>query len=157
MLSLVLGVALVVVDRHEGDPVGQFGAPLTDEQAIEQVVGSARQIVAAAHLEDAAVGYSFVSCATQNGPPYQVTLYMNFALPQSDWIRYLDEVASAMVVDGWADAPATRPLPRCGCTASAATPGTIGTTTPRGPKSLCDSGQQETGCDSQYGVVPGKR
>jgi hypothetical protein len=106
VLSLVLGVALVVVDRHEADPVGQFGAPLTDEQAIEQVVGSARRIVAAAHLQDAAGGYSFVSCATQNGPPYQVALYMNFTLPQSDWIRYLDEVASAMVVDGWADAPA---------------------------------------------------
>ena len=43
VLSLVLGVALVVVDRQEADAVGQVGVPLSDEQAVEQVVGSARK------------------------------------------------------------------------------------------------------------------
>ncbi len=42
VLSLVLGVALVVVDRQEADAAGQVAVPLTDEQAVEQVVGSAR-------------------------------------------------------------------------------------------------------------------
>jgi hypothetical protein len=106
VLSLVLGVALVVVDRHEADPLGSFGAPLTDEQAVEQVVGAARGIVTATHVKDPSGGYSFVSCATQNGPPYQVALYMNFSVPHSDWVRYLNEVASQMITDGWADAPA---------------------------------------------------
>lgn len=106
VLSLVLGVAVVVVDRHEADPVGQFGAPLTDEQAVEQIVGSARRVVAAAQLQNATGGYSFVPCATQNGPPYQAALYMNFTLPQRDWARYLDGVASAMIASGWTDAAA---------------------------------------------------
>ncbi len=30
---------------------------------------------------------------------------MSFTLPQSDWVHYLDEVASAMIADGWTDAP----------------------------------------------------
>jgi hypothetical protein len=106
LLSLVLGVTLVVVDRHEAGAGGQAVVPLTDEQSVEQVVGSARQIIAAAQLQDATGGYSFVSCATANGPPYQSALYMSFTLPHSDWARYLNEIASAMVAVGWSDAPA---------------------------------------------------
>ena len=105
VLSLVLGVALVVIDRQEADAAGQVAVPLADEQAVEQVVGSARRIVAAAQLQDAAGGYSFVPCEIQNGPPYQAALYMSFSLPQSDWVHYLDEVAAAMIADGWTDAP----------------------------------------------------
>lgn len=105
VLSLVLGVVLVVVDRQEADVRSQVGVPLTDEQAVEQVVGSARKVVDAARLQDATGGYSFVSCATQNGPPYQAALYMSFTLLHSDWARYLNEVASAMIADGWTDAP----------------------------------------------------
>ena len=66
-----------------------------------QVVGSAKKIIAAARLQDAAGGYSFVPCETENGPPYQAALYMSFSLPQSDWARYLNEVAAAMIADGW--------------------------------------------------------
>jgi hypothetical protein len=121
VLSLVLGVILVVVDRQEAD-AGEVGVPLTDEQAVEQVVGSAREIVAAARLRDAAGGYSFVPCDTENRPPYQAALYMSFTLPQSDWARYLHEVASAMTTDGWTDAPTKaehfgRKLTRGGVTA----------------------------------------
>ena len=46
LLSLVLGVAVVLVDRHDSDPLVQAGASFTDEQAVEQVLGSARRIVA---------------------------------------------------------------------------------------------------------------
>ena len=122
VLSLALGVALVVVDRQQAAPSDLYAAPLTDDQAAEQVVGSARQIVAAAQLKDATGGYAFVSCAQEDGPPYQATLYMNFHLPSGDWARYLDEVASAMIANGWVDAPATaehfgRKLTRGGVTA----------------------------------------
>ena len=106
LLSLVLGVAVVLVDRHDSDPLVQAGASFTDEQAVEQVLGSARRIAAVAHAQNATGGYSFVSCATRNGPPYQVALYVNVRLPQGNWGRYLDDVASAMVADGWTDAPA---------------------------------------------------
>lgn len=105
VLSLVLGVALVVVDRQEADAVGQVGVPLSDEQAVEQVVGSARKVIVAARLQDAAGGYSFVPCEIENRPLYQAALYMSFSLPHSDWARYLNEVAAAMIADGWTDAP----------------------------------------------------
>jgi len=102
VLSLVLATALVAVDRQD---TVLYGAPLTDDQAAAQVVHAAKQIVAEAHLQDATGGYSFMSCAHEDGPPYQATFYMNFRLLHDDWPRYLDEVASAMIVYGWVDAP----------------------------------------------------
>lgn len=104
--SLILGTAVIVVDRHEDDAVERHFASMTDEQAAQQVVGAARQIVGAAHLRDATGGYTFVSCASENGPPYQAALYMSFGLPHSDWGRYLDDVAAAMIAGGWSRAPA---------------------------------------------------
>jgi len=106
LLSLVLGVAVVVVDRREAGAPAEFGTPLSDAQAVEQVVGPAREIVAASHLQDATGGYSFVPCAMHNGPPYQAALYVNFRLPHGDWGRYLNELSAAMIADGWTDAPA---------------------------------------------------
>ena len=186
VLSLVLGLAVVVVDHRE--PAGaQVGTSLTDEQAVEQVVGSARRIVAAAKLHDPAGGYTFVSCATESDPPYQVALYMSFTLPHSNWASYLDDVASAMVATAgrtrrrqpsilagnspaagsrrWCNATlTTRRAPPCVCTASAAAPRTIGTTTRRGRKSAWDPGeaalQQEsveplTVLESDSGEPPG--
>jgi hypothetical protein len=41
-ISLVLGTAFVVINSS---PNSDIAAPLTDEQARDQVVGSARQIV----------------------------------------------------------------------------------------------------------------
>jgi len=106
VLSLVLGTALIVVDRHEADAVQRHFASMTDEQAAAQVVGAARKIVSGAHLRDATGGYTFVSCADENGPPYQAALHMSFALPHSDWGHYLDDVARVMIAEGWSDAPA---------------------------------------------------
>ena len=60
-LSLVFGAALVVVDRQEVHAADPIAAPLTDDQAAAHVVGSARQIVAAAHLQGATGGYTFVA------------------------------------------------------------------------------------------------
>jgi hypothetical protein len=122
VMSLVLGTSLVTVDRHRAGVSDQHAAPLTDAQAVEQVVGSARQVVAAAQLQGATGGYTFVSCENENEPPYQAALYMSFVLPHSDWARYLNEVASTMIVHGWADAPAKaehlgRKLTRGGVTA----------------------------------------
>lgn len=106
VLSLVLGTALIVVDRREADAVDRHFVSMTDEQAAQQVIGAARQTVGAAHLRDATGGYTFVSCGSENGPPYQAAFHMSFGLPHSDWGRYLDDVASAMIADGWSDAPA---------------------------------------------------
>jgi hypothetical protein len=161
VLSFALGVALVVVDRQQVDGADRTAEPLTDDQAAAQVVGSARQIVAAAHLQEAAGGYTFVSCAHENEAPYQAAFYMSFSLPQADWRRYLAAVASVMIVDGWWTHPhrpstsagnsptavsprcsnatlTTHPLRPFGCTASAATSKTTETTTRHGQKSVCD-------------------
>jgi hypothetical protein len=107
VLSVVLGTALIVVDRREADALERHIVSLTDEQAVQQVVGPARRIVAIAHLKEATGGYAFFSCVSENEPPYQAVFYMNFLLPQGDWGRHLDEVASAMIADGWVDAPVT--------------------------------------------------
>ena len=66
VLSLVLGTALIVVDRHEADAVQRHFASMTDEQAAAQVVGAARTIVSAAHLRDATGGYTFVPCGDED-------------------------------------------------------------------------------------------
>lgn len=104
-MSLVLGASLLVVNRAADAP-NQDAEPLTDDQAAAQVVDSAKQIVAAARLQEATAGYSFVSCKTGNEPPYQAALYMSFHLPHDNSLQYLHDVGSAMVADGWADSPA---------------------------------------------------
>lgn len=105
-LSLILGAAFVVLgDQPAEAPVVQ-GEALTDEQAADQVVDAARVVVAAAGLKDAAGGYSFLSCSTGDGPPYQAVLHLTFALPQQGSARYLDGVAAAMTARGWRESPA---------------------------------------------------
>jgi hypothetical protein len=47
-----------------------------------------------------------VSCTNVNEPPYQVAVYMNFRLPQSNSVRYLRDIAATMVAHGWTPAPA---------------------------------------------------
>ena len=106
ILSLVLGSGLIVVDRLEADAVDRQFVAMTDDEAAGQVVDAAKRIVAVAHLRDATGGYTFVSCTGGNEPPYQAAFYMSFRLPHGDWDRYLDDVASAMIADGWSDAPA---------------------------------------------------
>ena len=78
----------------------------SDDQAAGQVISAARQVVAAARLQQATGGYSFVSCVNENEPPYQAALYMSFRLPHDDWVRYQRDVGSAMIARGWVDAPA---------------------------------------------------
>jgi hypothetical protein len=105
-MSLVLGAGFLVVTARPPTAPSQHAEPLSDAQAVEQVVNSAKQIVAAAQLQDATGGYAFVSCTNEDEPPYQVALYMSFRLPHNDWVRYLHDVAAAMIADGWADSPA---------------------------------------------------
>jgi hypothetical protein len=106
VMSLVLGAGVVVVTNQAADAPGQHAGPLSDEQSVAQVVDAAKQIVAAARLEDPAGGYAFVSCTNESEPPYQPALYMSFRVPHHDWRRYLNDVAAAMITHGWTDSPA---------------------------------------------------
>jgi hypothetical protein len=103
-MSLVLGASLIVVDRHRAEAPG---VPLSDDQAAGQVVNAARQVVAAARLQQATGGYSFVSCVNENEPPYQAALYMSFRLPHDDWMRYQRDIVSAMIAQDWVESPVT--------------------------------------------------
>lgn len=106
VMALVLGVSVLV--SAGPTPAGRIRPtePLSDEAAVTQIVDSARGIVAAAQLQGVAGGYSFVSCMNEKEPPYQAALYLTFRLPHDDWVRYLNDVAAAMVDHGWTRSPA---------------------------------------------------
>jgi hypothetical protein len=105
VMSLVLGAGLIALDDPAQGRI-QPVEPLSDDAAVAQIVNSAKEIVTAAQLSGATGGYSFVSCANEKEPPYQVALYMSFRLPHDDWVRYLRDVAAAMVEHGWTQAAA---------------------------------------------------
>jgi len=107
LMSLALGAAFVVVNTPPSTDAGVLrdARPLTNDQARGQVVESARQIVTAARLRGVTGSYAFLSCTNAHDPPYQVALYMNFALPETNSIKRVREIASAMVASGWREAP----------------------------------------------------
>jgi hypothetical protein len=106
VIVLVVGVSALWLSTSDANRMQLQGEPMTDAQAAGQVVGSAKQIVRVAGLQDATGGYAFVSCESENEPPYQVAVYMNFRLPQNNSVKYLRDVAASMVAHGWARAPA---------------------------------------------------
>ena len=70
-MSLVLGIGFVVINASPEQTGGAPGnaAPLTDQQARDQVVDSARQIVTAAELRGVTGGSIFLSCTNEHDPP----------------------------------------------------------------------------------------
>ncbi len=107
LVSLVFGIAFLVINTSPEAAVGAPGqaAPMTDEQATAQVVESARQIVSVAQLKGANGSSTFLSCTNENDPPYQPAVYLNFALPETNPVRRVREIAAAMVAHGWQEAP----------------------------------------------------
>ena len=107
-MSLVLGIGFVVINSSRSAETGTLGdaAPLTDEQATNQVVDSAREIVDAARLQDVSGSNIFLSCTSLHDPPYQAAVYLNFRLPETNSVKRIREVAAAMVAQGWQEAPA---------------------------------------------------
>jgi hypothetical protein len=102
-LVMALGLASGVqwfIDRRAGE-VHLQGAPMTDAQAADQVLASAKQIIDTAKLQNTTGGYAFVSCKNANEPPYQVAAYLNFRLPQNNSVKYLRDVAASMSANGW--------------------------------------------------------
>lgn len=85
-------------------PVDDSAHPLTDDQAMAQVVTPAKQIAAMANLQGVSGGFSFASCNDQGDPPYMGTVTMSFLL-QGDPEAYFQQVRAAMVAHGWNDGP----------------------------------------------------
>ena len=106
--SVVLGIGFLVISAWRGAETGPLGgaAPMSDEQATAQVVGSAKQIVGVAGLRDVNGTSVFLSCTSLHDPPYQAAVYLNFALPETNSVKRIREVAEAMVAHGWQEAPA---------------------------------------------------
>jgi len=84
-------------------PSGQEpDSPLSDRQAIAQVVDAARQIAKVAGLQDRSGGFSWESCNDQGDPPYRGRVDMTFAVPPGvDRDTYFDRIATTMVANGW--------------------------------------------------------
>ena len=108
VIALVLGTGFLIIDSSRGSDPGVLGnaAPMTDEQATNQVVNSAKQIVDAAELRGVSGSYIFLSCTSLHDPPYQAAVYLNFRLPETNSVKRIREVAAALVADGWQEAPA---------------------------------------------------
>ena len=107
-MSLALGIGFVVINSSRNAESGTLGGaePMTDAQATNQVLDSARQIVDAARLQNVSASHIFLSCTSSHDPPYQAAVYLNFALPESNPVKRIREVAAAMVAHGWQQAPA---------------------------------------------------
>ncbi len=107
-MSLALGIGLVVINSSrssESDTLGD-AAPMSDAQAANQVVGSARDIVDAARLQNVSASFAFLSCTSLHDPPYQGAVYLNFGLPETNPVKRIRDVAAAMEAHGWQQAPA---------------------------------------------------
>ena len=104
ILCLVLGPGVVATSQSAPVP-GRSAPPLSDDEAVAQVVTAARQIVSVAQLPQASGGYSFQSCATTDEPPYQATVYASFAVPRADPARSVRAAAHAMAAGGWTRSP----------------------------------------------------
>jgi hypothetical protein len=107
VILLLGGCSLVFNKPHSAgstNPSDDSAHPLTDDQAMAQVVEPAKQIVAAANLQSVSGGFAFASCNDQGDPPYQGTVTVSFLI-HGDPDGYFQQVRAAMVAQGWNDGP----------------------------------------------------
>jgi len=103
MTVLLGGCALVNHETHPSGPSSNpfdSAHPLSDDQAMAQVVDPAKQIVAAADLDGVSGGFSFASCNDQGDPPYRGTATIHFLI-QGDPDAYFQKIQDALVSHGW--------------------------------------------------------
>jgi hypothetical protein len=103
-LSLVLGVAVLLAQHrdHPADVIEHPAHPITDDQAMAQVVDAGKQIIGVGGLDQPRGGYALLSCKNEDDPPYQGTVYLNFTLPSDERIgAYLETLAARLGSYGW--------------------------------------------------------
>lgn len=96
---------LLVDGSRSPDPYAR-GLPaesLSADRASSRVVSAAADIVGVASLTDPSGGVALRSCTNAQDPPYQAVVYMTFFVPQGNSVGYLNDVASALIADGWSD------------------------------------------------------
>ncbi|MCH9722717.1 MAG: hypothetical protein K0U67_11735 [Actinomycetia bacterium] len=126
LTSLTFGVAFVVAHRIY-DLRGAAAAPvdaLTEDQARQQVLDSARLFVMAGRMATPTATYLLMSCSSNGEPPYQGSLYLSFDVPSiTETPGYFRRIAAAMKSRGWREGlppnrhPGGRTLARDGMTA----------------------------------------
>jgi hypothetical protein len=107
VVVLLLAGCSLVFDKPRSagsNPYDDSAHPLSDDQAMAQVVEPAKQIVAAANLQSVSGGFAFASCTDQGDPPHQGTVTVNFLI-HGDPDAYFQQVRAAMVAQGWNDGP----------------------------------------------------
>lgn len=107
VVVLLLAGCSLVFDKPRSagsNPYDDSAHPLSDDQAMAQVVEPAKQIVAAANLQSVSGGFAFASCNDQGDPPHQGTVTVNFLI-HGDPDAYFQQVRAAMVAQGWNDGP----------------------------------------------------
>lgn len=99
---IVLGGVVVLTHRINDRPPAPSAAPLTDEQSRRQVLDVARQFTDAGQLGSPTASYLLVSCRSEDQPPYQGIVYMNFDVPRvAETAAYFDDIERAMTAAGW--------------------------------------------------------
>ncbi|KZS56220.1 hypothetical protein [Mycobacterium ostraviense] len=80
--------------------------PLSDEQAMAQVIEPAKQIAKVAGLQDVSGEFGWESCNDQGDPPYRGRVNVKFNVPAGmDHNAYFEQVAATMVAHGWLTGP----------------------------------------------------
>jgi hypothetical protein len=109
-LTFPLGGCLVMKDKPSFPATSAVPqpslAPLSDDEATDQLTELGRAIVTTAQLQDVDAGFAFSSCNDQGDPPYQGSLEIGFAVPTGqNPDEYFNEVAAQMKTLGWVDGP----------------------------------------------------
>ena len=105
LMCLGLGTAFVVLHRshtHHGAAVEPPAHPLNDDESMQQVIAAAQEFVGAGRLTTVHGTYLLMSCRTEDEPPYQGTVYVDFEVPPvTSAPEYLPDLARAMTKRGW--------------------------------------------------------
>ncbi|ORB88262.1 hypothetical protein B1T49_02000 [Mycobacterium persicum] len=105
-LTVVLalgGCSLMYPFAHDADHPEH---PLSDEQAMAQVIDPAKQIAKVAGLQNVSVVFGWESCNDQGAPPYRGRVDMGYDMPVGvDPQTYFERIARAMIAQSWSDGP----------------------------------------------------
>lgn len=105
LMCLALSTTFVVLHRshtHHGAAVEAPAHPLTDDETKQQSVSAARQFIKDSHLKTIEATYLLMSCRTEDEPPYQGTVYVDFDMPTvTEAPRFLPDLARTMTARGW--------------------------------------------------------
>ena len=105
LTSLTLGIAFVAAHRVydlRGEAVDAPAVPLTADEARQQVLEQARQFIGAGRLKAPSDSYLLMSCASEDGPPYQGSVYLTFDVPSiTETPAFFRTIAAAMKARGW--------------------------------------------------------